>query len=173
MTFLPRLAGRVAFVFDEPDFDVDQIIGVENIKIQDADRLAELAMRRYDPDFKHLVRQGDLIVGGANFGFGHPHYPPMIAMRRLGIRAVIADSFSPGYWRGEISMGFPQIACPGALKAFARWDHVAVDWEHGVVRNETQGLTLAFDPYSRADLAMIEAGGLVGFLKRDLAEAGA
>ena len=42
-----------------------------------------------------------------------------------------------------------------------------------MVRNETQGLTLAFDPYSRADLAMIEAGGLVGFLKRDLAEAGA
>ena len=28
---LPNLRGRVAFVFEEEDFDVDQIVGVKNI----------------------------------------------------------------------------------------------------------------------------------------------
>jgi hypothetical protein len=59
------------------------------------------------------VQPGDLLVGNHNFGYGHPHYPPMIGMRHLGIAGVIAESFSPGYWRGEIAMGFPQVICPG------------------------------------------------------------
>ena len=61
---LPNLKGRVAFVFEERDFDVDQIIGVKNIKIQDVDELAALAMQSYDPDFQKSVGRGDVIVGG-------------------------------------------------------------------------------------------------------------
>ena len=82
---LPNLKGRVAFVFEERDFDVDQIIGVKNIKNQDVAELAALAMQSYDPEFQQKVRPGDVVVGADNFGYGHPHYPPMRAMRHLGI----------------------------------------------------------------------------------------
>jgi len=123
-------------------------------------------MTAYDPDFHARVRTGDLLVGAHNFGYGHPHYPPMIAMRRLGIAGVIAESFSPGYWRGEISMGFPQVSCPGILGFVARWDDIEVDWAAGVVRNLTRNKELAFEPLSRADRQMLEAGGLVPYLKQ-------
>jgi len=59
---LPNLKGRVAFIFEERDFDVDQIIGVKNIKIQDVDELAALAMQSYDPQFQSKVRKGDVLV---------------------------------------------------------------------------------------------------------------
>jgi len=163
---LPNLKGRVAFVFEEHDFDVDQIIGVKNIKIQDVAELAALAMQSYDQDFQSKVRIGDLIIGADNFGYGHPHYPPMRAMRHLGIAGVIAESFSPGYWRGEISMGFPQVSCPGILGHVQRWDDIEVDWAAGLVRNLTQNKELAFEPLSRADRQMLEAGGLVPYLKQ-------
>jgi 3-isopropylmalate/(R)-2-methylmalate dehydratase small subunit len=163
---LPNLKGRVAFIFEERDFDVDQIIGVKNIKIQDVNELAALAMQSYDPDFQKRVRPGDVIVGADNFGYGHPHYPPMRAMRHLGIAGVIAESFSPGYWRGEISMGFPQVSCPGILSFVQRWDDIEVDWAAGVVRNLTQSKEIAFEPLSRADRQMLEAGGLVPYLKQ-------
>ena len=163
---LPNLNGRVAFVFEERDFDVDQIIGVKNIKIQDVAELAALAMQSYDPDFQKNVRAGDVVVGADNFGYGHPHYPPMRAMRHLGITGVIAESFSPGYWRGEISMGFPQVSCPGILGFVQRWDDIEVDWAAGVVRNLTQGKEIGFEPLSRADRQMLEAGGLVPYLKQ-------
>ena len=109
---LTPIAGRVAWVFTEENFDVDQIVGVKNIKITDVAELAKIAMHAYDPAFAADVRPGDVVVGAGNFGYGHPHYPPLRALRHLGISAVIAESFSPGFWRGEISMGMPLIACP-------------------------------------------------------------
>ncbi|MBM3346595.1 MAG: 3-isopropylmalate dehydratase, partial [Betaproteobacteria bacterium] len=99
-------------------------------------------------------------------GYGHPHYPPMKAMRKLGIAGVIAESFSPGYWRGEISMGFPQVACRGILGLVQRWDELEVDWKRSIVRNLTRGTELAFEALSHADVQMLEAGGLEGYLKR-------
>ena len=163
---LNNLRGRVAFILEEDDFDIDQIVGVKNIKIQDVDELAAIAMQSYDPQFASQVRKGDVIVGAQNFGYGHPHYPPMKALRHLGIAGVIAESFSPGYWRGEISMGFPQVSCPGIIAAVNRWDEIEVDWQAGVVRNLTQGTQVEFEPLARSDAQMLEAGGLVPYLKQ-------
>lgn len=163
---MKNLRGRVAFKFEEIDFDVDQIVGVKNIKTTHIDELAKAAMQEYDPEFAKLVRPGDLLVGNRNFGYGHPHYPPMKAMRHLGIAGVVAESFSPGYWRGEISMGFPQVSCPGILAFVQRWDEIEIDWAEGCVRNLTQGSTIAFEPLPRADLEMLEAGGLETYLKK-------
>ena len=162
---LDNLRGRVAFIFTEIDFDVDQIVGVKNIKITDVEELANVAMGAYDPDFRKSVRKGDILVGAQNFGYGHPHYPPMRAMRHLGVSGVIAESFSPGYWRGEISMGFPQASCPGILGLVQRWDEIELDWQTGEVRNLTRGGALAIEPLALADRRMLEAGGLVPYLK--------
>ena len=41
---LPDLRGRAVWVFREDDYDIDRIIGVENIKITDIDALAALAV---------------------------------------------------------------------------------------------------------------------------------
>jgi 3-isopropylmalate/(R)-2-methylmalate dehydratase small subunit len=170
---LKNLRGRVAYIFDEEDFDVDQIVGVKNIKITDINELAAVAMKSYDPDFADKVQPGDLLVGGRNFGYGHPHYPPMRAMRHLGIAGVVAESFSPGYWRGEISMGFPQASCPGILGLVERWDEIEVDWKAGVVRNLTKGTELPIEPLSKADEQMLIAGGLVPYLKQTTPSRGA
>lgn len=161
---LANLEGRVAWVFEDADFDIDEIVGVKNIKIQDVEKLANIAMREFDPEFRAHVQPGDLLVGNHNFGYGHPHYPPMIAMRQLGIAGVIAESFSPGYWRGEIAMGFPQVSCPGILAAVTRWDRLEVDWAAGVVRNLSRHSSLTFEPLAVADREMLESGGLIGYL---------
>lgn len=163
---LENLRGRVAFIFSELDFDVDQIVGVKNIKITDVNELADAAMQEYDPAFRSKVRPGDILVGNHNFGYGHPHYPPMRAMRHLGIAGMVAESFSPGYWRGEISMGFPHASCPGVLGLVERWDEIELDWTTGVIRNLTKGKQLPIEPLALADMRMLEAGGLVQYLKQ-------
>ncbi len=168
---LRRIDGRVAWVFTDDDFDVDQIVGVKNIKITDIDELAALAMQAFDPDFARVVEPGDVLVGGHNFGYGHPHYPPMRAMRHLGISAVIAESFSPGFWRGEISMGFPLVACPGILRAVARWDRVVLDWDASRLSISpaapgAPAVTIDCEPLALADRGMLEHGGLTGYLQQ-------
>jgi len=162
---LPSVRGRVAWIFPQSDFDVDQIIGVKNIKITDIDELAAVAMQSYDRDFAKTVQPGDILVGGQNFGYGHPHYPPLRAMRHIGIRALLAESFSPGFWRGEIIMGFPLLAVPGILQESRRWDELSVDWDACTVLNHRTGRPLPFEPLALADRQMLECGGLLGYLK--------
>jgi 3-isopropylmalate/(R)-2-methylmalate dehydratase small subunit len=166
---LDNLQGRVAWIFEEDDFDIDLIVGVRNIKITDLNELVAVTMSDYDPGFAAAVTKGDLLVGGKNFGYGHPHYPAMRAMRHLGVTGVIAESFSPGFFRGEISMGFPLATCPGIRAAVARWDEVRVDWAKGEVTNLRTGHALPLQPLSSAERGTLEAGGLVPYLKNRLA----
>ncbi|MBF3851493.1 3-isopropylmalate dehydratase [Burkholderia pseudomallei] len=162
---LPQIRGRAAFIFDEPNFDIDQIIGVENIKVTDMETLMKVSMQRYDRNFIDDVRPGDVLVGGENFGYGHPHYPPMRLMRHLGISAVIADSFAPTYWSIEIAAGFPQIACPEIHRSVRRWDELQIDWEASRILNRTTGANMPFEPLSQRDHSVLEAGGIVSYLK--------
>jgi 3-isopropylmalate/(R)-2-methylmalate dehydratase small subunit len=170
---LPNLRGRVAWVFDEPDYDIDLIIGVSNIKITDVKELAALAMSDRDPNFAASVQRGDLLVGGRNFGYGHPHYPAMRAMRHLGISAVVAESFSPGFFRGEISMGFPLVTCPGILAQVQSGDEIEVDWPHSCERHHGRGTRLPLQPLNAAERQTLEAGGLIAYLKQRLGRTGA
>lgn len=165
------LRGRVAWVF-QPDFDVDLIIGVENIKYYDAEVLASVCMKAYDPDFVRDVRPGDVIVGGRNFGYGHPHYPAMIAMRNAGIVAVVAESFAPGFWRGELYQGMPLVAVPGIVAAVQRWDEVEVDWRAATVRLPS-GEVLRGDPPSDHAVDVVAAGGGFNLLRAQYGTAAA
>ncbi|RYF07930.1 MAG: 3-isopropylmalate dehydratase [Comamonadaceae bacterium] len=169
---LQNLRGRVAWVFEEDDYDIDLIVGVRNIKITDVNELAALAMSDYTPGFAASVGKGDLLVGGENFGYGHPHYPAMRAMRHLGIAAVIAESFSPGFFRGEMSMGFPLVTCPGIRAAVARGDELTVDWESNEVKNLRTGQVLELHPFAASERGMLDAGGLIPYLKQRMARAG-
>lgn len=167
---LPALHGRVAWIFADENYDIDLIIGIKNIKLSNLEELAAVTMTSYEPDFRQHVRPGDLLVGGPNFGYGHPHYPAMKAMRHLGISGVIAESFSPGFFRGEISMGFPLMTCPGILQAVSRWDELSVDWDAHTVSNLSRpGAALSFEPLAAADRGMLVAGGFIPYLKARLA----
>ncbi len=166
---LRNLRGRVAWVFGEDDYDIDLIIGVRNIKITDVQELAGLVMADREPGFAATVKPGDLLVGARNFGYGHPHYPAMRAMRHLGIAGVVAESFSPGFFRGELCMGFPLITCPGIVSAAQRGEEIEVDWAQAQVRLLGRGLSLPTVPLARAEQLMLEAGGLNPYLQQRLA----
>jgi 3-isopropylmalate/(R)-2-methylmalate dehydratase small subunit len=54
---LKNLQGRVAWVFEEDDYDIDLIVGVSNIKITDLNELAALVMADRAPGFAGLDRR--------------------------------------------------------------------------------------------------------------------
>ncbi|OZF54835.1 3-isopropylmalate dehydratase [Rhodococcus sp. 14-2470-1b] len=151
------IEGRIAWIFGD-DFDIDLVVGVSNIKSYDPDHLRSVCMHAYDPGFVDRVRQGDIIVGGRNFGYGHPHYPPMVALRNAGIAAIVAESFSPGFWRGETFNGMPLITVPGVSTAVATGDPVTLDWRSATLRTD-DGTELVGSPPNPRTVAVIEAGG--------------
>ncbi len=165
---LATVRGRIARVFPD-DFDVDQIVGVEHIKEQDPDALVAHVRARLGAGFVEGVRPGDVLVGGRNFGYGHPHFPAMRAMRRLGIAAVVAESFFPVYWRGEISNGFPQVPCEGIAAHARPGEAIEIDFDASTVRLPGLGMRLDFPRYGASDREILEAGGFRSWLERSLA----
>ncbi|QBJ96955.1 3-isopropylmalate dehydratase [Rhodococcus sp. ABRD24] len=156
------IEGKIAWIFGH-DFDIDLVVGVSNIKSYNPDHLRSVCMKEYDPTFTDRVCPGDIIVGGRNFGYGHPHYPPMVALRNAGIAAIVAESFSPGFWRGETFNGMPLITVPGVSTAVRVHDSVALDWRAATLRL-SDGTRLVGTPPNPRTVQVIEAGGSYNLL---------
>lgn len=161
---LPFIKGRVAWKFDEPHFDIDNIIGVQNIKLKDIDDILKVCMKSYEEDFADKVQPGDVLVGGENFGYGHPHYGAFKGLRAMGIHAVFAENFSPGFYRGEIVNGLALIEVPNILAHVNRWDTLELNWEEETVTiNGADRLKCSPIPQKTKDL--IESGGQIQYIK--------
>ena len=163
---LNDIRGAVAWVVTEPNFDVDLVIGLENIAVRDPEQLKKLCMHTFVDNFAEQVKPGDVWVGGENLGYGHPHKGGPESLRLLGLGAIIADSFSPGFYRANSLTGFPLIACPGISKAVKRGDIISYCWETETITNETTGVTLPCTPMSQKDRDIVDAGGLVPYIQK-------
>jgi len=164
-----QLKGRAIWVFDESHYDIDRVIGIENIKETNMDNLVKVCMASYEPDFTKKIQKGDWIIGGRNFGYGHPHKPPMLVLRHLGLAGIIAESFSPGFYRGQVADGVPLISCEGILSKVKRFDQLTVNWNENTIINESTQKEISYKPIPPSDKNIIELGGHIEYLKKRFA----
>ncbi|MBA7633914.1 3-isopropylmalate dehydratase large subunit [subsurface metagenome] len=81
---------------------------------------AQVVMENYDPEFSQLVHEGDILVGGYNFGTGSSREQAATALKYRGIQLVLAGSFSETYQRNAINNGFPVIEAPELVDQLKR-----------------------------------------------------
>ena len=72
--------------------DTDVIIPARYLNAPSPEELAKHCMEDIDASFATTVQQGDIVVGGANFGCGSSREHAPIAIRACGVRCVIAAS---------------------------------------------------------------------------------
>jgi 3-isopropylmalate/(R)-2-methylmalate dehydratase small subunit len=160
------LKGRVAWIFGD-HFDVDLIVGIKNISITDVNALLSAFMQSYDKNFKTSSRRGDFLVGGSNFGYGHPHPQAMTMMREVGINTIIAKSFAFPFYRSELAGGMALVTCPRAVSRVSRWDELELDLERETLDNRSTGEQFEVDPIPPVAIEMIHEGGVVNYLKHN------
>ncbi len=73
---------------------------------------AGVVMENYDPEFKNIAKEGELLVGGFNFGTGSSREQAATALKYKGIKLVIAGTFNETYKRNALNNGFLLIECP-------------------------------------------------------------
>lgn len=161
------IGGRVAWVFGD-NFDVDFIVGIENISTTDIDRLVANLMTAYDANFRQFVAGGDILIGGKNFGYGHPHPQSMMGMRAIGINCVVAESYAFPFYRSELASGMKLFECPGITGAVERGDHIEVSPAELTVFNKTSGKQYRMNVIPDIPLRIMEKGGLLPFLKEEM-----
>ena len=155
------------FVHKYPDnVDTDVIIPARYLNTPDAKELAAHCMEDIDPEFIHRVKQGDIIVGGANFGCGSSREHAPLAIKTAGVSCVIAATFARIFYRNAINIGLPILECPAASAAVQAGDRVKVDFDTGVITDETTGETFKAQPFPPFIQNIIAAGGLMKSIEK-------
>ena len=123
------------------NIDTDVIIPARYLNSFDPKELATHCMVDIDETFAGNVKAGDIMVGGHNFGCGSSREHAPIAIKASGIPVVIAASFARIFYRNAINIGLPILECPAASEAIAEGDTVSIDFDTGVITDETTGPT--------------------------------
>ena len=153
-------------VFKYPDnVDTDVIIPARYLNSQDAKELAQHCMEDIDKDFVHKVQPGDVMVGGWNFGFGSSREHAPLLIKTSGVSCVIAKSFARIFYRNSINIGLPILECEAAADAIAAGDTVSVDFDTGLITDETTGQTFQAEPFPEFIQNIIRAGGLMNAIR--------
>ena len=146
--------------------DTDVIIPARYLNIADRAELATHCMEDIDKEFVWQVNKGDIMVGGENFGCGSSREHAPMVIKESGIDCVIAKSFARIFYRNAINIGLPILECPEASDGISAGDSVSVDFDSGVITNETTRKTFQAQPFPEFIKEIMAAGGLVNSLTK-------
>ncbi len=141
------------------------------------ERQAEIVMENYDPEFSKIIRKGDILVGGFNFGIGSSREQAATALKYCGIQILIAGSFNETYKRNALNNGFLTIESPqlvidlkskfGNDKLTVRTGvQATVDFSNSTITTQTK--IYSIDPIGIAAQELIVCGGLEEWTKKNL-----
>ncbi len=137
--FPARLVGRVLYM-PADSMNTDGIYAGKWTYKDDLtnEQMAAVLFENYDPAFGEVFCDGDLIVGGRNFGTGSSREQAATALKYRGISCVVAASFSETYRRNAFNNGFLCIECPALV------DHLAETLGDGAPTIAGPTITLDF-----------------------------
>jgi homoaconitate hydratase len=142
------------------------------------EEMGRAAMLNYDPEFQNIVREGDIMAGGWNFGSGSSREQAATALKFRGIQMVVAGSFSQTYKRNAFNNGFIVVECPGLITDLRKkFDgageltvrtamKASVDFESSEI--SVEGKKYPISPLREVAQELVALGGFEAVLRRRL-----
>lgn len=162
------LQGKIWLFGD--NIDTDAIIAARYLSTTEPEELAAHLMEDIKPDFPGLVRKGDIIVAGSNFGCGSSREHAPLAIKGAGVSCVIARSFARIFYRNSINIGLPILECEEDFTGLnSGEDQLKINLELGKITHLQSGREYSAAPFPRFMQELISCGGLVEYVKARLA----
>jgi len=160
---LTTLKGR-AFKFGD-GISTDLIIAGKYAHLRsNLPELAKHAMEDANPEFVRLVRPGDFIVAGSNFGLGSSREHAPLVIKMAGVSAILARSFARIFFRNAINQGVPALICQ--TDGIAEGDILEISLNKGLVCNVTRNESYSFTKIPPTMLKILNEGGLIPYINR-------
>lgn len=147
--------------------DTDVIIPARYLNSSDPEELAKHCMEDIDKDFVKNVKKGDIIVAEKNFGCGSSREHAPISIKAAGVSCVIAETFARIFYRNSINIGLPIIESKEAAEKIKNGDTVSVDFDSGIITDETTGETFKGQAFPAFMQKLIDAGGLINYVNKE------
>ena len=144
--------------------DTDVIIPARYLNTTDPTELAQHCMEDIDQNFIKKVRPGDIIVANKNFGCGSSREHAPIAIKAAGVSCVIAETFARIFYRNSINIGLPIVECPEAAREIIAGDSVSVNFDTGIITDETSGKTYQGQAFPAFMQKIIDSEGLINYI---------
>lgn len=161
-----KYTGKALCVGDH--IDTDAIIPARFLVSTDPAELGSHCMEGLDPEWIKKVRPGaSILVAGRNFGCGSSREHAPVAILGAGIPVVLAGSFARIFYRNAFNMGLLPLEIGEDFKV-GEGDQLEVDMDAGSITNLTSGQKTALQPMPATMRALLDAGGLVGYVKKRL-----
>jgi len=119
-----------------------------------------------DPSFSKNVVKGDIVFAGKNFGCGSSREQPVVGLKAVGIKLVVAESFARIFYRSAINQGLILIECPDAVEAYSEGNDINLDLDNGKI--VVGDKTFSFPKLPKEILAIRDAGGLLEYTRSKL-----
>ncbi len=146
-----------------PDIDTDALAPGAYMKLG-IEGIAPHCLEAVRPEFAGEVQPGAVIAAGPNFGIGSSREQAVAALVHLGVKAVIAPSFSGLFFRNAFNLGLLLLSTPDA-EQLAEAEQIELDLQTLTLRRPT-GQQLVCQPIPGFLLDMVAAGGLMNQLRQ-------
>ncbi|MEJ6952116.1 3-isopropylmalate dehydratase small subunit [Natronospora cellulosivora (SeqCode)] len=161
-----KLKGKVFKYGDNVDTDV--IIPARYLNSSDPKELAKYCMKDIDENFATEVEDGDIIIGGRNFGSGSSREHAPISIKAAGVSCVIAESFARIFYRNSINIGLPILISKEAVENIDAASKIEVDLDSGQIKDLDNDKTYQAEPFPEFMQEIIKAGGLIEKVKKEV-----
>ena len=145
------------------DIDTDALAPGAYMKLG-IEGIAPHCLEAVRPEFAGEVQPGAVIAVGPNFGIGSSREQAVAALVHLGVKAVIAPSFSGLFFRNAFNLGLLLLSTPEA-EQLAEAELVELDLQTLTLRRPS-GQQLVCQPIPGFLLDMVAAGGLMNQLRQ-------
>ena len=146
-----------------PDIDTDALAPGAYMKLG-IEGIAPHCLEAVRPEFAGEVQPGAVIAAGPNFGIGSSREQAVAALVHLGVKAVIAPSFSGLFFRNAFNLGLLLLTTPDA-EQLAEAEQIELDLQTLTLRRPS-GQQLVCQPIPGFLLDMVAAGGLMNQLRQ-------
>ncbi|KAA1244941.1 3-isopropylmalate dehydratase small subunit [Aquimarina sp. RZ0] len=144
--------------------DTDRIIPGKYTKTLDLSSLAAHVLEDLDPNFKNIVKVGDILVAGTNFGCGSSREQAPLALKKSGIAVVIAQDFARIFFRNAINIGLPVLEL--GAHDIQKGSELEIDLKEGIVKDLTASKIYTATKLPNIMIHILGEGGLVNYLKK-------
>lgn len=147
--------------------DTDVIIPARYLNTADHRELASHCMEDIDKDFVKKVKNGDIMVGGWNFGCGSSREHAPIAIKASGISCIIAKSFARIFYRNAINIGLAIIESQEIADFLQNGDSVSIDFDKGQIIESKSAKIFSTTPFPPFIQEIINANGYLNWIAKN------
>jgi len=111
------------------------------------------------------IYTGAILVAGEKFGHGSAREQVVLALQQAGVKAMIARSFAPPFFRNAVNQGLPVFVSTETVESVESGDELRIDFEAWSLTNLRTGDTFSADPLPEFVRKIVDMGGVSSYMK--------